>query len=234
MNRRAVLGKMPTNLRSETHAPLIYLITNGQTNSRTTQDSDEFGSVLELAQAAVDARVDLFQIREKSLSTAVLYSLTSSVARVTRGSHTRLLVNDRSDVAASAGADGVHLTSESLSPSVVRSAFGEDFLIGVSTHSRVEALAARDDGADFVVFGPVFETASKQQYGEPQGLSQLESVAAALAPFPVLALGGVTVERVSDCLQAGARGVAGISIFSDPAQLNAVVNEIRSGNPRSG
>ena len=227
MNRRAVLGKMPTQLRVETHVPLIYLITNGQTNSRTTEDSDEFRSVLELAEAAVDAGLDLFQIREKSLTTAVLYSLASAVARITRGSHTRLLINDRSDVAASAGADGVHLTGESLSPAVVRRTFGEDFLIGVSTHSGEQALSARDAGADFVVFGPVFDTASKQQYGEPQGLNQLAGVAAAIAPFPVLALGGVTVERVSDCLQAGASGVAGISMLSDRSRLQAIGDEIR-------
>lgn len=228
MNPRAVPGKMPTNLRVESHSPLIYLITNGQTNSRTTEDSDDFRNVIELAQAAVDARVDLFQIREKSLSTAVLYSLAAGVTRVTRGSHTQLLINDRSDVAASAGAHGVHLTGESLSPAVVRRAFGEDFLIGVSTHSWAQALAARDEGADFLVFGPVFETASKKQYGEPQGLNELQGVAAALAPLPVLALGGVTVESVSDCLKAGARGVAGISMFRDPSRLRTIVDQIKA------
>ena len=219
---------MPTNLQVESHSPLIYLITNGQTNSRTTQDSDDFRKVLELAQAAVEARIDLFQVREKTLSTAVLFSLAAGVARITRGSQTKLLINDRSDVAASAGADGVHLTGESLSPAVVRAAFGDDFLIGVSTHSLEQALAACASGADFVVFGPVFDTASKLQYGESQGLNQLKNVAAAIAPFPVLALGGVTVERAADCLQAGARGVAGISMLRDAAHLEAIAKEIRA------
>ena len=160
----------------------------------------------------------------------MLYSLAAGVAGITRGSQTQLLINDRSDVAAAAGAHGVHLASDSLSPAVVRSAFGDDFLIGVSTHSAAEALAAREGGADFVVFGPVFVTPSKQQYGEPQGLKELEQVASTLDAFPVLALGGVTVERVSDCLQAGAGGVASISMFSDPSRLQSIVDKIRASS----
>jgi len=221
---------MLTPLRVNESAPLIYLITSGQTSSHTTPDSEEFSSLLRLAHAAVDARVDLLQIREKSLSTRVLYALAASVTRITRGSDTKLLINDRSDVAASAGADGVHLTTNSLLPAVVRNAFGDDFVIGVSTHSAAQALAARDGGADFVVFGPVFDTLSKQQYGEPLGLNRLEDVTAALAPFPVLALGGVTLERVANCLDAGAAGVAGISMLSDPAQLERIADQIRGSS----
>src|SRR6185369_15178481 len=101
----------------------------------------------------VDAEVPLFQIREKSLSARALYELVVGAVSITRGSKTRLLVNDRVDVARAAGADGVHLTAHSLPADVVRSTCGPDFLIGVSTHSREEAQAARAGGADFVVFG---------------------------------------------------------------------------------
>jgi len=89
-------------------------------------------------------------------------------------------------------------------------------LIGVSTHSREEAQAARDGGADFVLFGPVFETESKRAFGPPQGLEKLRDVARALGEFPVLAIGGITLENIPACLSAGARGVAGISLFSHP------------------
>jgi thiamine-phosphate pyrophosphorylase len=183
--------------------------------------------VLQLIRAAVAAQVDLIQIREKNLNASVLYELAARAADLTRKNSTSLLINDRSDLAAAAGADGVHLTTSSLPPDVVRRTFGERFLIGASTHSAEEAISARRDGADFVVFGPVFETASKREYGEAVGLARLTEVSTALSPFPVLALGGVTTANVADCLQAGAQGVAGISMFAEPEKLSDVVEQIR-------
>lgn len=178
-------------------------------------------------EAAVAAKIDFIQIREKHLSANVLYQLSTSAARITRGSATKLLVNDRADIARSAGADGVHLTSVSLPPDIVRRTFGPDFLIGVSTHSLEEAVAASRSGADFVVFGPVFDTISKRQYGEPLRLAELKKVTFELAPFPVLALGGVTTNNVADCLHLGAAGIAAIRMLNDRLQLHRVVNEIR-------
>lgn len=164
-------------------------------------------------QIAVDKGVSLFQIREKTLSGRVLYELTLRAAEITRGSSMRLLVNDRSDIARAAGANGVHLTSQSLPANVVRETCGPGFLIGVSTHSREEVLAARNQGADFVVFGPVFETGSKLAFGAPQGLDKLREVSSEAGRFPVLAIGGISLENMQSCLEAGARGVAAISMF---------------------
>lgn len=206
---------------------LIYLITNGQTTPETTPATEDFAHILLLARAAVDANIDILQIRERTLSASVLYALTAGVAELTRGTNTKLLVNDRADIAASAGADGVHLASSSLPAKVVRDAFGDDFLIGVSTHSVTEAVAARTGGADFAVFGPVFSTPTKEKYAEPQGLKQLELVTYAVRDFPVLALGGITVENVADCIRSGAQGIAAIRMLSDPWQLNQVVGQIR-------
>jgi thiamine-phosphate pyrophosphorylase len=208
--------------------PLIYLITSGETTDRTTPGTKDFQKVLQLVQAAVAARIDLVQIREKSLHVNVLYQLATSAAGITRGSVTNLLINDRSDVAAAAGADGVHLTASSLPTAVVRRSFGDEFLIGVSTHSLEEASDARRDGANFVVFGPVFETASKKEYGEPQGLTNLGLVCGGLSEFPVLALGGVTVSNVPECFAAGARGIAAISELQQPERLADIAAEIRS------
>ena len=115
--------------------PIIYPITSGTT--RTPED------LLPLIEAAVAARVPLFQIREKKLSARALYNLTARAAEITRASDTRLLVNDRADIACAAGAGGVHLTSQSLPAGVVRNTYGPEFLIGVSTHSLEEARAAR-------------------------------------------------------------------------------------------
>lgn len=199
--------------------PIIYPITSGKTSPQTTPDDPQFSEILRLVRAAVDAEVPLFQIREKSLHARVLFELVARAVEITRGGKTRLLVNDRSDIARAAGADGVHLTTQSLPVDVVRNIFGAEFLIGVSTHSLDEARAASAGGADFVVFGPVFETESKRAYGEPQGLDKLAEVARALGEFPVVAIGGITLDNVDECFQAGARGIAAIRLLNDTENL---------------
>lgn len=174
----------------------------------------EFASLFHLVETAVIRQIPLFQIREKKLPTRQLHALVSRAVEITRGSSTRLLVNDRFDVALAAGADGVHLTSTSLPARIVREVCGPEFLIGVSTHSVEEARAARRGGADFVVFGPVFETESKREFGPPQGLEKLQEVTNELESFPVLAIGGVTLDNAEKCYAMGASGFAGISWFS--------------------
>jgi thiamine-phosphate pyrophosphorylase len=183
-----------------------------------------------LVRLAVAAEIDLIQIREKNLSASVLYELARAACAITSDSATKLLINDRADVAASAGADGVHLTTRSLPTDVVRRAFGANFIIGVSTHSEGEVIAAQRDGADFAVFGPVFETNSKTQYGPPLGLKTLADVSSQVAPFPILALGGVTESLTRTCLNAGARGVAGISMFQESQRLLEIADAIREAS----
>jgi thiamine-phosphate pyrophosphorylase len=203
--------------------PIIYPITSGTATPQTIPD------ILRLLQAAVDAAVPIFQIREKTLPARVLYELTCCAAEITRGSNTRLLVNDRSDIARVAGADGVQLTTHSLSAEIVRHIFGSEFLIGVSTHSLDEARVARSGGADFVVFGPVFETESKRGLGEPQGFDKLREVTRALDGFPVVAIGGITLENVGGCFEAGASGVAAIRLLNEGPQMSQIVRKIRNG-----
>lgn len=189
----------------------------------TTPSSKEFTQVLQIIAAAVAARISLVQIREKNLNPTVLSDLALRAAQLTRGTGTRLLINHAADVAVAANADGVHLTTHSVAPGIIRERFGGEFLIGVSTHSLAEARQACAGGADFVVFGPVFETASKQIYGAPHGLARLAEVASDLAPFPVLALGGVNIGNARECLKAGAAGIAGISLFSKASGLPNIV-----------
>ncbi|HEX6187922.1 MAG TPA: thiamine phosphate synthase [Pyrinomonadaceae bacterium] len=181
--------------------------------------------------AAVAAGLELIQLREKRLTARVLFELSEQSAALTRGSATRLLVNDRADVAAAAGAEGVHLTTQSIEAKTIRRTFGKDFLIGMSTHSLAEAEIAKRGGADFVVFGPVFATPSKENYGLPAGLAKLERVAKELAPFPVLALGGVDVTNARECLRAGASGIAGISLFEEPNRMGEVVRKLVNDEP---
>ena len=143
----------------------------------------------------------------------MLYELVARAVKITRGSLTKLIVNDRVDIALAAGADGVHLTSTSLPARVVRRICGPEFLIGVSTHSLETARDARDSSADFALFGPVFETESKRAYGPPQGLHKLQQITSDLQSFPVVAIGGITLDNAESCFAAGASGIAGIRLF---------------------
>jgi thiamine-phosphate pyrophosphorylase len=207
--------------------PILYLITRGATVEATTPESEEFRNILQQVSAAVTAGIQLIQIREKQLTTRVLFELTARVVAIARGSSTRVLVNDRADIAASAGADGVHLTTRSLTPDVIRKTFGANFLIGASTHSLTEAQAACREGADFAVFGPIFPSPSKEKYGPPLSVGQLIEATCELAPFPLIALGGISIENVNECLSAGAYGIAGITLFGEPNTLAKTVETIR-------
>ena len=212
----------------ELPTPITYLITSGETTRATTPESAEFARVLALVRAAAAARISFVQLREKSLHARTLYELAARAARLTRPTGTRLLVNDRADIARAAGADGVHLTTRSLHASVVRRAFGRGFLVGVSTHTLAEAQDARASGADFAVFGPVFDTPSKRASGAPVGLAALGEAARTLASFPLLALGGVTLENSVEVFRAGAPGIAAIRLFADAAGLAATVRALEN------
>lgn len=207
--------------------PILYLITRGETGETTSRESPEFQKILFQVSAAATAGIQLVQLREKNLTARALFELTERAVGSTRGTATRVLVNDRADIAAGAGADGAHLTTESLPAGAIRKAFGAKLLIGVSAHSLKEVREARDGGANFAVFGPIFATASKEKYGPPLGVDKLSEVTRELAPFPVLAIGGVSIENAEECLRAGASGIAGISLFSEPASLITKVETIR-------
>ena len=179
---------------------------------------------------AARAGVDWIQLREKDLSGRALAELLrEALRRVPTGC--RILLNDRLDVACALGAGGVHLGRESLSVEDARRlARGrgatQDFLVGASTHSLAAALSAEKAGADYLVFGPVYATPSKAQYGPPQGIERLREVCHAVS-LPVLAIGGITVENARACLEAGAAGIAAIRLFEEASDLPAVVDALR-------
>ena len=167
----------------------------------------------------------MVQIREPDLCARELCDFLSPLVETARRCDARVLVNDRADVAAATGA-GVHLKTSSVPVEAVRKTFGPDLIIGASTHSMKEAEAAQAGGADFIVFGPVFETASKIAYGPPVGLDPLAEVAARLC-IPVLALGGIDMTNFRLPLERGAAGVAAISLFIEAVDLEAVVKTIK-------
>jgi thiamine-phosphate pyrophosphorylase len=174
-------------------------------------------------------------LREKNLDGQPLFELaTKAVAACAAapraGKQTRLLINDRLDVAWAAHAAGVHLGENSIPAGEVtrwRDRSGRaDFLVGVSCHSLEAAAQAAADGADYIFFGPVFATPSKQAFGPPQGLQKLEQVCRAIS-IPVLAIGGITPENAAACLQAGAAGIAAIRLFQQaPELVTAAISQI--------
>jgi thiamine-phosphate pyrophosphorylase len=178
-------------------------------------------ALVEVVRDCVAAGLRMVQLREKDLGALALASLARQLLDVTRPATARLMVNDRVDVALAVGADGVQRTGTSLGVRDIRAIAGSRLAIGASVHSVAAAVEAERDGADWVVFGPVFDTVSKRRYGPPQGLGALHDVTGAVR-IPVIAIGGITLATVADVLAAGARGIAVISaILSAPSPANA-------------
>lgn len=195
---------------------LLYAISSGRGDA---------GATVRAAAAAFEAGVDWFQIREKCLSAKALYELVRRVTGI-RPRAGRVLVNTRADIALAAGADGVHLPANSPAPGGLRRIAPAGFQIGVSCHCAAEVAEAGRHGADYALFGPVFDTPSKRPFGPPQGLERLAEVCRQ-APLPVLALGGIGTTQAQQCLAAGAAGVAAIRLFEPNPGLAARVQALR-------
>jgi thiamine-phosphate pyrophosphorylase len=192
--------------------------------------AEQIRMLLEKMENAACAGVDWIQIREKDLSGRELAALAEEALRRVPAS-CRILLNDRLDVAWSAGAGGVHLGGQSLPVKeakrfLAEKTRGKGFLVGVSTHSVEATRAAESDGADYVIFGPVFATPSKAEFGPPQGLPRLAEVSRSVS-IPVLAIGGITIENARDCMAAGAAGIAAIRLFQDPADVAGLTRVVR-------
>ena len=209
---------------------LLYYITD---RSQFSGDADSRRAQL-LATVSHAARcgVDYIQLREKDLSAHDLELLAREIVQLrTENSklNTGVLINTRTDIALACGANGVHLRSDDISPAEVRaiwsqSGAGTRATIGVSCHTRAEVACAAEEGADFAVFGPVFEKYKPGRSVRPTGLEVLHE--ACQERIPVIALGGVTLENALVCIQAGATGLAGIRLFQQQ-ELDKVVAALR-------
>jgi thiamine-phosphate pyrophosphorylase len=163
------------------------------------------GDVIAYAQRAIADGVDMIQIREKDLSARQLLELVAKVRDLAAGTPTRVLVNDRLDVALASGINAVHLPANGLPPAEVRPLVK---VLGVSTHTLQEAIDAERACSDFIVFGPIFDTPGKTAVG----IGKLREITCQVG-IPVLAIGGITSENTQEVLDAGAAGIAGIRLF---------------------
>ena len=193
----------------------LYLVTDrAQTGGRDP---------LAVLEQALAGGVKAVQLREKDLSGKALFELAEKTRRLCERYRASLLVNDRIDVALAVDAAGVQLTGVSLPVQVARSLLGPQKLLGASTHSLEEARQAQNDGADFILFGPVYFTPSKAGFGLPQGLPALKKILENVS-LPVYAIGGIKAEHIADLRSLGVRGVALISAIigaADPKEAAA-------------
>ena len=213
-----------------TGRPLLSLVTGGRCLGATRHDS--VSTLFTQVGAAVAAGVDLVQVREPDLRDRVLLEVVIRCVDVARGSKTVILVNDRLDIALAAGAGGVHLRARSVPAPVARRHAPAGFFLGRSVHDAAEAARVAEGGSlDYLALGTVFASHSKPGV-PPCGVGVLSAVARAV-DLPVLAIGGVTVDKAVGVFRAGAAGVAAIGLFADPGPsgrfdgISDVVGEIR-------
>jgi thiamine-phosphate pyrophosphorylase len=193
--------------------PVVHLVTDRR------EARDLAAQATAALAGAPPGRVAL-HLREKDLGGRELLALARALAPICRAAGQLFLVNERVDVALAAGADGVHLPAAGVPPAEARRLLGPRRLVGVSCHGAGDVRRARDGGADYATFGPVFDTPSKRPFGPPVGLAAL--AAAVPLGLPLVALGGVDADNAAQAAAAGAHGLAAIRAWlaaDDPAAL---------------
>jgi thiamine-phosphate pyrophosphorylase len=183
--------------------PRLLLITDG-----CCDDQSKLYQLLSACRSGIPG----IQLREKQMEARRLWEFSKQLRETTARNGVFFSINERTDIALAVGADGVHLPESGISPSIPKK-LRPSLMVGVSVHHIDRALQAEQEGADYVLFGPLFNTPSKKAYGPPQGLEILEKIACSVS-IPVLAVGGITPRDVKRCLAAGAYGVSAISAFS--------------------
>jgi thiamine-phosphate pyrophosphorylase len=210
--------------------PILAMITDSRPYERAGVSTDaRLRAVAEAAGRAARAGVDLVQVRERGFEAATLLDLATRVRASLAGTSARCLVNERLDVAMAAGADGVHLPASAPPCARVRAVAPEPFLVGRSVHGVDEAMAVEAaGGCDYLVFGTVYPSLSKPAGHPVAGLEALARVCQSVR-LPVLAIGGITADRLAEVAAAGAAGAAAIGLFAvgTQAELDETVAHAR-------
>lgn len=202
--------------------PIVCVVTR----ARGVVGSPERLALLSRVGAAAGAGATMIQVRERHLDDRALLAFVREVLDATRSTPCQVIVNDRTDIALTAGAHGVHLKHDGVSVADVRSIAPAALLVGRSVHSEAEAVArALDGGCDYLFFGTVFPSTSKPDDHAVAGIDQLRRVCASVA-LPVVAIGGMTIGRTAQVARAGAAGVAAISLFAEAKDVSRVVTSL--------
>lgn len=201
--------------------PITYLITPGDLTTSNFHSS--VNSLLKIVEAAVFHKISLIQVREKELSSALLHELVSMIISAARRSETKIIVNERADIAAAAGAHGVHLRSDSMSALKVRSAFPHLITI-ISCHNIPDIEQAKAESADMVTFSPIFDAPNKDK---AKGIEELLKAVKTFPELPILALGGIDLTNYKQTLESGAAGFAAIRSLNNTDNLRRLNFEIQ-------
>ena len=197
-------------------SPLLVVTDRHQTKGRP---------LVPLLQQVLTAGTSAIQLRERDLSVRELVALAREVQAITASCGSQLLINNRIDIALALEGVGVHLRSNSLPLPVARKMLGPQRLLGMSVHSVEEGLLAEEQGADYIVLGPIYETPSKQMFGPPLGIHTLEK-ACTLVRIPIIGIGGVTAARAREMRHAGAFGAAVITAILGADDVESATREL--------
>ncbi len=196
----------------------LYLITDRKIITH-------YSSLITAVHQALKGGVKAVQLREKNLETPELLKMADKIRYLTKQFNASFFINDRFDIAIAVGADGVHLTQNSIPAAAVRKAVKKKLLIGVSTHSLKEAREAEKGGADFITVGPVYRTPSKLRYGKPTGIDTLKKTTSKMS-IPVFAIGGIKSSNIKYIKEAGAYGAAMIREVLASNNINRKTKEL--------
>lgn len=198
----------------------IYPITNTRLSGLSHADQ---------ARVFAEQGVALIQIREKSLTSRAFYKAASAAVEATKGTRSKLIVNDRVDIAMAVGADGVHLGQEDLRPGYARDLLGANVLIGYSTHTIDQVREALEMPVDYIAFGPIFGTSTKEDPDPPTGIEALKKVKELAGPVPVVAIGGINKENIAEVKESGVNAAALIgALYAGENEIQNNVSELTS------
>jgi len=202
------------------HRTRLYVLITGNIATK---------SVKETARLVIDGGADAIQLREKTISDRDFISLAGEVREITTRSGTLLFINDRVNVAREINADGVHLGQQDMNVSEARELIGNEKIIGVSTHSIIQARQAQKDGANYIAIGPIYPTKTKD-YEPSIGIEAIQEISG-VVNAPIIAIGAITLENLDEVLKAGASRVAVCSaiigskdIYSSTKQFKEKLN----------
>ncbi len=193
-------------------------------------------SHIELTGLAIAGGADTIQFRQKSGSTREMIEIARQMKRLCKDAGVTFIVNDRIDVAIAAEADGVHLGQDDFPIPLAREMLGESRIIGGSAATMDEARVCLSEGAEYVGFGPVYPTTSKEDAGPVSGIDILKQVVEAI-PLPIIAIGSISAENTPQVMDAGAHGIAVISAVccqDDPEQATRAIHQALYAGPAGG